>query len=98
MSARAGPSNAVGGDVIEIERGEAALARVRGGARGGRGGAGGKSEGRPTPRGKPLVYLSGRAKARAERIGLAGLDVSMSPSREYAGGVVVGQEGGLGTG
>src|SRR3990170_1326386 len=45
----------------------------------------------PNHRGKPLVYLYGRAKARAERIGLAGLDVSMSHSREYAVAFVVGQ-------
>ena len=45
----------------------------------------------PNHRGKPLVYLYGRARARAERIGLAGLDVSMSHSREYAVAFVVGQ-------
>ena len=38
----------------------------------------------PNRRGKPLVYLYGRAKERAEEIGLTGLDVSMSHSREYA--------------
>ena len=37
----------------------------------------------PNRRGKPLVYLHGRARERAERIGLEGLDVSMSHSREY---------------
>jgi len=37
------------------------------------------------------VYLYGRAKARAERIELEGLDVSMSHSREYAVAFVVGQ-------
>ncbi len=45
----------------------------------------------PNHRGKPLVYLYGRARARAERIGLEGLDVSMSHSREYAVAFVVGQ-------
>ena len=45
----------------------------------------------PNHRGKPLVYLYGRARARAERIGLAGLDVSMSHSQEYAVAFVVGQ-------
>ncbi len=45
----------------------------------------------PNHRGKPLVYLYGRAKARAERIGLSGLDVSLSHSREYAVAFVVGQ-------
>ena len=45
----------------------------------------------PNHRGKPLVYLYGRAKERAEAIGLRGLDVSMSHSREYAVAFVVGQ-------
>jgi holo-[acyl-carrier protein] synthase len=45
----------------------------------------------PNHRGKPLVYLHGRAQRRAARIGLAGLDVSMSHSREYAVAFVVGQ-------
>ncbi len=45
----------------------------------------------PNQRGKPLVYLHGRAQARAERIGLRGLDVSMSHSREYAVAFVVGE-------
>jgi len=45
----------------------------------------------PNHRGKPLVYLYGRAKARAERISLRGLDVSMSHSQEYAVAMVVGQ-------
>jgi holo-[acyl-carrier protein] synthase len=45
----------------------------------------------PNRRGKPLVYLHGRARERAERIGLRGLDVSMSHSREYAVALVVGQ-------
>ncbi len=44
----------------------------------------------PNHRGKPLVYLHGRAAARAERIALAALDVSMSHSREYAVAFVVG--------
>src|SRR2546428_6034960 len=45
----------------------------------------------PNHRGKPLVYLHGRAQERAARIGLAELDVSMSHSREYAVAFVVGQ-------
>ena len=45
----------------------------------------------PNRRGKPLVYLHGRARERAKRIGLGGLDVSMSHSREYAVAFVVGQ-------
>src|SRR3990172_2362092 len=45
----------------------------------------------PNHRGKPLVYLHGRAQKRAQRIGLRGLDVSMSHSREYAVAFVVGR-------
>jgi holo-[acyl-carrier protein] synthase len=45
----------------------------------------------PNHRGKPLVYLHGRAAARAERIGLTALDISMSHSREFAVAFVVGQ-------
>ena len=47
----------------------------------------------PNRRGKPLVYLYGRARERAERIGLSGIDVSMSHSREYAVAFVVGHAG-----
>ena len=49
----------------------------------------------PNHRGKPLVYLHGRAQKRAERIGLADLDVSMSHSREYAVAFVVGRSSDL---
>jgi holo-[acyl-carrier protein] synthase len=45
----------------------------------------------PNHRGKPLVYLHGRAQERAERIGLSQIDVSLSHSREYAVAFVVGQ-------
>jgi holo-[acyl-carrier protein] synthase len=45
----------------------------------------------PNHRGKPLVYLHGRAAARAERIGLRALDISMSHSRDFAVAFVVGQ-------
>ena len=38
----------------------------------------------PNRRGKPLVYLHGRAAKRAASIGLDGLDVSLSHSRRYA--------------
>src|SRR3972149_4277347 len=90
MGATSDARNAVGIDIIEIERVEAALARV--GERFLRRGVpGGEIEVLPTHRGKPLVYLYGRARARAERIGLAGLDVSMSHPREYAVAFVVGQ-------
>jgi len=40
-------------------------------------------------RGKPLVYLHGRAQERAREIDLAGLDLSMSHSRQYAIAFVV---------
>ncbi len=36
------------------------------------------------PDGKPSVYLSGRARGKAEELGLAGLAISLSHSREYA--------------
>jgi holo-[acyl-carrier protein] synthase len=35
-------------------------------------------------RGKPLVHLHGRAKARAEELGLSEFSVSLSHSRDYA--------------
>ena len=44
----------------------------------------------PDRRGKPLVYLYGRAKERAERIGLQALDVSLTHERDFAVAVVVG--------
>jgi holo-[acyl-carrier protein] synthase len=44
----------------------------------------------PDRRGKPLVYLYGRAKARAERIGLSALDVSLTHERDFAAAAVVG--------
>jgi holo-[acyl-carrier protein] synthase len=40
-------------------------------------------------RGKPLVYLHGRAQERAREIGLDGLDLSMTHSRQYAVAFVV---------
>ncbi|MGQ9572391.1 MAG: holo-ACP synthase [Dehalococcoidia bacterium] len=43
----------------------------------------------PNRRGKPLVYLHGRARERAKEIGLDGLDLSMSHSRRYAIAFVV---------
>ena len=45
----------------------------------------------PNKRGKPLVFLYGRAAARAEQIGLRGLEISMTHSREYAMAAVVGE-------
>jgi len=35
-------------------------------------------------RGKPLVHLHGRAKARAEELGLSEFAISLSHSRDYA--------------
>ena len=126
MSANGGPHSAVGVDIIEIERVEAAIERFGGrflariytavevafcrgrvqelAARfaakeavmkalgtGARGLGWREIEVLPNHRGKPLVYLYGRAKERADRIGLRGIDVSLSHSREYAVAFVVGQ-------
>lgn len=44
----------------------------------------------PDRRGKPLVYLYGRAKARAEALGLRALDVSLTHESEIAAAFVVG--------
>ena len=43
----------------------------------------------PNRRGKPLVFLYGRAKERARRLGLRGLDLSLTHSRELAMATVV---------
>jgi len=45
----------------------------------------------PNHRGKPLVYLHGRARARAEKIGLERVDISLSHSRDFAVAFVVGE-------
>jgi holo-[acyl-carrier protein] synthase len=45
----------------------------------------------PNRRGKPLVYLHGRAKARAEKIELEGLDISLTHDGNLAIAIVVGQ-------
>ncbi|MDO8617069.1 MAG: holo-ACP synthase [Dehalococcoidia bacterium] len=119
-------TNAVGVDIIEIERVERALARhgrrflgrvytpleaafckgrvselaVRFAAKeavmkalgtGAHGVAWREIEVLPNHRGKPLVYLHGRAQKRAQRIGLEALDISLSHSREYAVAFVVGR-------
>ena len=126
MGASSDGQNAVGIDIIEIERVEAALGRfgerflrrvyteeesafcrgrvhelaarfaakeavMKALGTGAKGVAWREIEVLPNHRGKPLVYLYGRAKERAERIGLHGLDVSLSHSREYAVAFVVGQ-------
>ena len=44
----------------------------------------------PNRRGKPLVYLYGRGKERAERIGLQALDISLSHERDFAIAAFVG--------
>jgi holo-[acyl-carrier protein] synthase len=44
----------------------------------------------PNQRGKPLVYLHGQAKARAETIGMRGIDISLTHSHELAIAAVVG--------
>ncbi len=43
----------------------------------------------PDRRGKPLVYLYGGAKKRADEMGLYGIDVSLSHERQYAIAAVV---------
>jgi len=42
------------------------------------------------PDGKPLLSLHGKAQEKAKSLGLAGLDISLSHSREYAVAFVVG--------
>jgi len=42
-------------------------------------------------RGAPLLYLYGRARSRAEELGLKGIGISLSHSREYAVAVAVGE-------
>lgn len=44
----------------------------------------------PNQRGKPLVYLHGLAKERAETIGLRGVDISLTHSHDLAIAAVVG--------
>lgn len=44
----------------------------------------------PNHRGKPLVYLHGRAAERARKIGMEGIDISLSHSRDMAIAMVVG--------
>ena len=42
--------------------------------------------------GKPIVYLSGRAKSKARELGISGLDISLSHSKEYAIASVIGEK------
>jgi holo-[acyl-carrier protein] synthase len=44
----------------------------------------------PDRRGKPLLFLYGRAQKRARELGLAALEVSLTHSREHAMATVVG--------
>jgi holo-[acyl-carrier protein] synthase len=44
--------------------------------------------------GKPLVKLYGKAKEKAEKLGLTDMDISLSHSRDYAVAFVVGQSRG----
>ena len=44
----------------------------------------------PNRRGKPLIYLHGRAKERGEAIGFRAADVSLTHSHEFAIAVVAG--------
>ncbi len=117
--------NAVGIDIIEIERVQAALARfgdrflrrvftpmevalfrnrpqelaarfaakeavMKALGTGARGVAWREIEVLPNRRGKPLVFLHGRARQRAQALGISGLDVSMAHSRHYAVALAVG--------
>jgi holo-[acyl-carrier protein] synthase len=45
----------------------------------------------PNRRGKPLIFLYRRGEARAERIELRGLEVSLTHSKDFAIAVVVGE-------
>jgi holo-[acyl-carrier protein] synthase len=45
----------------------------------------------PNRRGKPLIFLYNRGAARADRIELRGLEVSLTHSKEYAIAMVVGE-------
>ncbi len=42
------------------------------------------------PRGKPVVFLHGRALARAEALGIRSVTVSLSDSKEYAVAMALG--------
>ncbi len=42
-------------------------------------------------RGKPLIFLHGKARRRAKRLGLNELEVSLSHCRQYALAVVLGE-------
>lgn len=44
----------------------------------------------PNRRGKPLLLLHGRARTRADALGLDDLDISLTTARDFAAAVVVG--------
>ena len=44
----------------------------------------------PNRRGKPLVFLHGRARERAQRLGIGELAISLSHTKDYAVASVVG--------
>jgi holo-[acyl-carrier protein] synthase len=48
----------------------------------------------PDQRGKPLLFLTSRARKRARALGLTSLEVSLTHSREYAVATVVGLQQG----
>ncbi len=45
----------------------------------------------PMRGGKPLVYLHGRARRRADEMGLADIDISLSHSRDFAVAFAIGE-------
>ena len=47
----------------------------------------------PDPNGKPLVYLYGGARKKAEDLGLRDIAISLSHSRDYAVASVIGGSG-----
>lgn len=44
-----------------------------------------------SPDGKPLVTLYGKAREKAEKLGITNLDITLSHARDYAVAFVVGQ-------
>ncbi len=45
----------------------------------------------PDGRGAPLLHLNGSARSRAEKLGIKGLAITLSHSREYAIASVIGE-------
>ncbi len=44
----------------------------------------------PDEKGKPMIFLYGGARKRADQLGLTGLEISLSHSRDYAIASVIG--------